>query len=304
VALQAAERLSAEDPDTVLVLVAPPEAVVGSGRHLPSGAVLHALDPWDGTASGAGRVSALGLEAAVDLALRGHVAAIVTGPVHKPSLHAAGWKFPGQTELLQMPTGAQRVGMLLAAERTRLGLHPLRVLLATTHLPLREVPDRITTGLLVEQATLLDRSLREDWGIVSPRLALCGLNPHASDEGLFGDEEGRVFVPAVERLQGAGISVSDPLPADTVFRRALEGAFDAVVAPYHDVGMAAFKTAAFGSGVNVTLGLPFVRTSPDHGTAFDLVRSGGAADTSSMLEALRLAARLARLRLETASARV
>jgi 4-hydroxythreonine-4-phosphate dehydrogenase len=129
--------------------------------------------------------------------------------------------------------------------------------------------------------------------VPEPRLALCAFNPHASDSGLFGDEEERVYGPALERLRAEGAVVTGPVPADTVFTRALRGAFDAGGAPYHDVGMAAFKTVAFGSGVNVTLGLPFPRTSPDHGTALDIA-GRGVADASSTLEAIRLAARLAR----------
>ncbi len=161
------------------------------------------------------------------------------------------------------------------------------------------MPARLTSELLVEQTRLLHTSLQEGWRIASPRIALCALNPHASDEGLFGDEEAQVYAPALRVLAAEGIAASGPLPADTVFRRALDGSFDAVVAPYHDVGMAAFKTAAFGGGVNVTLGLPFVRTSPDHGTAFDLA-GRGQADPTSMLEALRLARRLAQARFDTA----
>ncbi|HSR40662.1 MAG TPA: 4-hydroxythreonine-4-phosphate dehydrogenase PdxA, partial [Longimicrobiales bacterium] len=193
-----------------------------------------------------------------------------------------------------------RVGMLMAAETTRLG-GPLRVLLATTHLPLRRVPDMLTSELLVAQARLLHDALATDWEIPRPRIGVCALNPHASDEGLFGDEEARVYAPALATLREAGIPVSPPLPADTVFSRALGGEFDAVLAPYHDVGMAAFKTVSFGTGVNVTLGLPFVRTSPDHGTAFDLVGTGRA-DPSSTAAALALAARLARARHRAAPA--
>lgn len=250
----------------------------------------------------AGAWAAEAIEHAVALALRGEVRAIVTAPLHKPSLHAAGRRFPGQTEMLARLAGTERVGMLMAAERTRLDA-PLRVLLATTHLPLRAVADAVTTALLEEQIGILDEALRRDWAMPAPRLVVCALNPHASDGGLFGDEEARVFEPAVQAARARGIDVQGPLPADTVFGRALGGAFDAVVAPYHDVGMAAFKTVAFGSGVNVTLGLPFVRTSPDHGTAFDIAGTGSA-DPASMLEAIRLASTLAHNRFDTPSVHV
>jgi 4-hydroxythreonine-4-phosphate dehydrogenase len=243
----------------------------------------------------AGCFAGRAIERAVELCLDGTAGAIVTGPLHKPSLHAAGWRVPGQTEMLAELAGAEHVGMLMAAERTRLGGAALRVLLATTHLPLRDVPRAVTVPLLLDQIALLDRTLRSDWGLSAPRLALCALNPHASDGGLFGDEEARVLEPALEAARVDGIDVAGPLPADTVFARALAGAFDAVVAPYHDVGMAAFKTVTFGAGVNVTLGLPFVRTSPDHGTAFDIAGTGRA-DPSSTTEALRLAHTLAERR--------
>jgi 4-hydroxythreonine-4-phosphate dehydrogenase len=181
--------------------------------------------------------------------------------------------------------------MLMHAE-TSLGEAPLRILLATTHLPLREVPSHLTVELLETQIELLDESLRARWGIESPGIVLCGLNPHASDGGLFGDEESRILAPAVESSRSKGIQVRGPLPADTAFLTLLDRSADAVVVPYHDVGMAVFKTLAFGRGVNVTLGLPFVRTSPDHGTAFDIAGTG-TADPGSSLEAFRLAARLA-----------
>jgi 4-hydroxythreonine-4-phosphate dehydrogenase len=184
-----------------------------------------------------------------------------------------------------------RVAMLMAAERTALG-GPLRVVLATTHLALRDVPDALSADLLVEQAALTWRSLRDLWGIERPRVALCAVNPHAGDHGLFGDEEPRILEPALARLAEMGVDAAGPVPADTVFTRAVRGEFDAVIAPYHDVGMAAFKTAAFGSGVNVTLGLPFPRTSPDHGTALDIAGQG-IADAGSMKEALLLAIHLA-----------
>ena len=248
----------------------------------------------------AGRVAARSIERAVELVKNGTAHGVVTAPLHKPSLHAAGWKVRGQTEMLRDLSGSARVGMLMAAERTRLDA-PLRVLLATTHIALREVPAAVTEGLLADQMELLDGALRDDWGIASPRIALCGMNPHASDGGLFGSEEATVFEPAVARVRESGVQVDGPLPADTVFTRALNGHFDAVVTPYHDVGMAAFKTVSFGRGVNVTIGLPFIRTSPDHGTAFDIV-GRGRADATSMLEALRLADTLAKKRFDMSSA--
>lgn len=271
--------------------------LVGPRGHEPDDLAFESVGSWTGTEESAGRLSALAIERAVELALDEGAVAVVTGPVHKPALHAAGRAFPGQTEMLRSLTGAPSVGMFMVAEATRLG-PPLRVLLATTHLPLRDVPDRIGRELLLDQTRLLDRSLREGWGIETPTLALCGLNPHASDEGLFGDEEARVFRPAVRILVEEGLRVEGPLPADTVFAHALDGRFDAVVAPYHDVGMAAFKTVSFGRGVNVTLGLPFVRTSPDHGTAFDIA-GRGVADGTSAEEALRLAVETARRRFDT-----
>lgn len=240
----------------------------------------------------AGRVAGEAIRRAVELALAGEVDAIVTAPIEKSAFRAGGWDFPGHTEMLRDLTGSNDVAMMMAAERTALG-GPLRVVLATTHLALRDVPAALSADLLVRQATLTHAALRDQWGIAHPRLALCAVNPHASDGGLFGDEEARMVAPAIEQLRAAGIDAAGPIPADTVFTRAVRGEFDAVVAPYHDVGMAAFKTAAFGSGVNVTLGLPFPRTSPDHGTALDIAGQGRA-DASSMREAILLAVRLAR----------
>jgi 4-hydroxythreonine-4-phosphate dehydrogenase len=263
------------------------ELVMVAQRGLvPDGFV---CEPVDGPTVGA--VVGSSIEAAAAMALAGEVHGIVTGPIHKPTLQAAGYAFPGHTEMLQDLSGAAEVGMLMAAETTRLG-GPLRVLLATTHLPLRDVSAAVTTPLIVSQTRLLHRALSDQWSLRQPRIALCALNPHASDEGLFGDEEERVMKPALDVLAEEGLRIAGPIPADTVFTRALGGEFDAVVAPYHDVGMAGFKTASFGTGTNVTLGLPFIRTSPDHGTAFDLVGTGKA-NASSMTQALFLAAKLA-----------
>jgi 4-hydroxythreonine-4-phosphate dehydrogenase len=242
-------------------------------------------------AAPAGRVAGEAIRVAVEMAMDGRADALVTAPIDKAAFRAGGWNFPGHTEMLQELAGVPAVGMMMAAERTIAG-PPLRVVLATTHHALRDVPALVTPELLVEQARLTSRSLREWWGIETPRVALCAFNPHASDSGLFGDEEERIYAPALRLLVEAGVAATGPIPADTVFTRAIRGEFDAVVAPYHDVGMAAFKTVAFGSGVNVTLGLPFPRTSPDHGTALDIAGLG-IADPASTVEAIRLAARLA-----------
>lgn len=241
-----------------------------------------------------GRAAGLAIERAVQWALAREVDAVVTAPVHKPALEEAGYR-PGHTEMLMALSGAPRVGMLMCDEGPGgEGARPAkRVLLATTHIPLARVPGAVTAELLVAQTRLLAAALHSDWRLPTPRIALCALNPHASDEGLFGSEERDVYGPALATLAHGPWSVTGPVPADTVFGRAFAGEFDAVVAPYHDVGMAAFKTAAFGQGVNVTIGLPFVRTSPDHGTAFDIAGKG-VADASSMIAAIRLAIRLAR----------
>jgi 4-hydroxythreonine-4-phosphate dehydrogenase len=253
-----------------------------------------AVGPWEAAdpPAAAGRVAGEAVRRAVEMALAGEVDGIVTAPIDKHAFRAGGWRFPGHTEMLAELAGARDVVMMMAAERTRLG-GALRVVLATTHLALRDVPAALSAELLLRQGRVTARGLRRLWGIAAPRLALCAVNPHAGDGGLFGDEEARVVEPAREALLREGIDVVGPVPADTVFVRALRGEFDAVVAPYHDVGMAAFKTAAFGAGVNVTLGLPFPRTSPDHGTALDIA-GRGIADAGSMKEAVLLAARLAR----------
>ena len=213
----------------------------------------------------------------------GDVDAIVTGPVHKASLHAAGYRYPGLTEYLAHLAGGVDVAMLLVADA-------LRVVLVTTHIALRDVPAAVTTEAVVRKGRITADALRRWWGIAAPRLAVCALNPHAGEGGLFGDEDDRVLRPAAETLGAAG-----PLPADTVFVRALRGEFD-----YHDVGMTAVKVAGFGRGVNVTLGMPFARTAPDHGTAFDIA-GRGIADAGSMRAALELAAKLARSRRQSAA---
>ncbi len=233
-----------------------------------------------GPADVAGRIAGEAVAEAVRLALAGEADAVVTGPVHKHALHLAGFRYPGLTEFLAHLAGDRDVAMMLTTRG-------LRVVLVTTHLPLRDVPRAVTTERVVRTGRITVAALREWWGIARPRLAVCALNPHAGESGLFGDEDDRVLRPAAEALAAAG-----PLPADTVFVRALRGEFDAVLTPYHDVGMTAVKVAGFGKGVNVTLGLPFPRTAPDHGTALDIAGKD-IADPGSMRAALELAVELA-----------
>ncbi len=225
------------------------------------------------------------LEAAVDGCLAGDYAGMVTGPVQKSVINDAGIPFSGHTEFLQARSGVEDVVMLLAAGS-------LRVALVTTHLPLRAVADAIDQTLLERRLRILHTALRQQFSIDAPRILLCGLNPHAGESGHLGREEIDVFQPVAERLRGQGWQLQGPLPADTAFTpRWLDGA-DAVMAAYHDQGLPVLKHAGFGEAVNVTLGLPFVRTSVDHGTALDLAATGRA-EAGSFAAALTLAGGLA-----------
>ena len=243
-------------------------------------------DPGDDAT--AGKLAATAIERAVALAQDGSVDGIVTAPIDKSVLPLAGYAFPGHTEMLAELTGSKVAMMLTSAdaEHGRRG-NALRVVLATMHIPLRDVPRMLTAERIIEAAAITRRGLSDWFGVSEARIALCALNPHAGDHGRFGREDDDVLAPAARR---AGIS--GPHPADTVFVRAMRGEFDAVIAPYHDVGMTAIKVAAFGRAVNVTLGLPFPRTSPDHGTALDIARKG-IADASSMIEATLVCASVA-----------
>ena len=226
----------------------------------------------------AGGLAGLAVMRATDMALAHDVDGIVTAPLDKAALLAGGYDYPGHTEMLGARAGVPTT-MMLASDR-------LRVVLATTHIALRDVTTALTHDVIVRTANATREGLRGDFGIAAPRIALCALNPHAGDGGRFGDEDARLLAPAA---RAAGIV--GPFPADTVFVRAMRGEFDAVIAPYHDVGMTAIKVASFGEAVNVTLGLPFVRTSPDHGTAIDIAGQG-AASAESMVRAMMLAVAL------------
>ncbi len=233
----------------------------------------------------AGRAAYEVVVRATEDAQAGVVQAIATAPVNKEAFDLAGLPWRGHTELLQHLTGARHVAMMFESEA-------LRVVLATVHLPLADVPKALTRASLEATIVLAARELPR-FGIPRPRIAVAGLNPHAGEHGLFGVEETMVIEPAVAACRGRGLDVSGPFPGDTIFYRAHRGEFDLVVACYHDQGLIPVKLLAFGSAVNVTLGLPIVRTSVDHGTAFDIAGKGQA-DPSSMIAAVLLAAKLAK----------
>jgi 4-hydroxythreonine-4-phosphate dehydrogenase len=212
--------------------------------------------------------------------------AMITGPISKENLARAGFRHPGHTEFLEEIAGGGPAVMLLVGGT-------LRVALATIHCALREVPERLETGGIVEVLQVVDRDLAKRFGVARPRIAVCGLNPHAGEGGQFGDEEARVIRPAVEEACARGVDARGPYAADSLFARAVRGEFDAVLGMYHDQALAPLKVHAFGHAVNVTLGLPLIRTSVDHGTGFDIAGLARA-DPGSMIEAIRLAGKLAR----------
>jgi 4-hydroxythreonine-4-phosphate dehydrogenase len=240
---------------------------------------------WGAVSSGAGRSAIAAVEAATKLCLEGRLDAISTAPVNKEALRLAGSPFAGHTEMLAALCGSKESLMCFIAG-------DLRVFLLTIHTSLASAIKSITRGRVLSAVELAERELRR-FGIKRPRIAMAGLNPHASENGLFGDEEMKEIEPAIREMRGRGIDVSGPYPADTVFIRAARGEFDAVGACYHDQGLIAIKCLAFGKAVNVTLGLPIIRTSVDHGTAFDIA-GRGVADSASMVEAILLAAHLVR----------
>lgn len=232
------------------------------------------------------------LDRAIDGCLAGEFAAMATAPVHKGVVNQAGIAFSGHTEYLAERTATPRVVMMLAGPAEALGGAPLRVALATTHLPLAEVPRAITRESLAQTLRILEHDLRARFGVAHPRILVAGLNPHAGEGGHMGREEIDVIVPVLDSLRGAGMDLRGPLPADTLFVPAHLAGADAVLAMYHDQGLPVLKFATFGQGINVTLGLPIVRTSVDHGTALDLAGSGRA-DPGSLYAAVEAAIELA-----------
>ena len=246
-------------------------------RHLPVAAL---VTPGVLDARNSAHVLAL-LDAALAGCMDGTYHAVVTAPVHKGIINDAGFAFTGHTEYLADHSGTQKVVMMLAGGG-------LRVALATTHLPLREVADAITPELLTEVIRILHDDLQNKFGIALPRILVAGLNPHAGESGHLGREELDIIEPTLDRLRAQGLNLVGPLPADTLFSRIRHDPCDAVLAMYHDQGLPVLKYASFGAGVNITLGLPFIRTSVDHGTALDLAGSGRA-EVGSLLTAIEFA---------------
>jgi 4-hydroxythreonine-4-phosphate dehydrogenase len=231
----------------------------------------------------AGRAAYDTLLRAVDAARRGEVDAIATAPINKLAFAQAGLHWKGHTDLLAHLCGTEHVAMMFHSP-------PLKVVLLTVHVPLSEVSSRLTPELL-DRTIALTGAAMSRFGVARPRLALAGLNPHAGEGGVIGEEDDRVLAPAVTRARGLGVDISGPIPGDTVFVRASRGEFDCVIACYHDQGLIPVKLLAFGTAVNVTIGLPIIRTSVDHGTAFDIAGKG-VADAGSMIAAVRLAAEM------------
>jgi 4-hydroxythreonine-4-phosphate dehydrogenase len=249
-------------------------AIIGRELHIPPAKV----------SADAGRAAAEWIEEGVRRCLSGELSALVTAPINKEGLHAAGYEFPGHTEMLAKLTRTEKYAMMLLGG----GLH---VALVTTHMPLVRVSGALRKERIVEVIELTHKAMRQ-LGLPSPRIGVAGLNPHAGEAGAFGREEIEIIAPAVEAAVAKGIAATGPLAADALFVLARQKRFDAEVVMYHDQGLIPLKMSAFESGVNWTLGLPIIRTSPDHGTAYDIAGKG-VADPSSMIAAINFAARLA-----------
>ena len=278
------------DAADIAVIDSPGDAVEVSAEALP--VLAHAFPepavPGRPTPANARAVIEV-IERGVDLVRTGLASALCTAPIAKKVLTDWGdFRHHGHTEFLAELGGARQVVMMLASDE-------LKVVPATIHIPLADVPAALTAESLAGTIRITEAALRRDFGLDRPRIAVSGLNPHAGEGGLLGEEDGRLIAPVVEMLRDEGLDVFGPLPADTMFHAPARARYDAAVAMYHDQALIPIKTLAFDRGVNVTLGLPFVRTSPDHGTAFDIAGKG-LADPTSLIEALKLADRMARTR--------
>ena len=233
-----------------------------------------------------GAASIAFIKEAVELAQAGSVGGIVTAPINKEAMNMAGYHYPGHTELLADLTGTKEFGMMIVGG-------PLKIMFTTTHVAINALCPLLTTARIAKAIRLAHLGLTKYFGIAHPKIGVAALNPHAGEHGLFGDEEATSIAPAVKLARAAGIKASDPLPADTLFGKAARGDYDGVVAMYHDQGLIPLKLVAFGTCVNLTVGLPIIRTSVDHGTAYDIAGKG-VAEHGSLLEAVKVAARLAK----------
>lgn len=236
---------------------------------------------WGNPTVETGRAMVDYIKAASDLAIKGHITAMVTCPINKTAIKIAGYHYNGHTELLAERTRSENFAMMFAGSR-------LRVALVTIHVGLKEVPLLLSEQKVLMTIRLTWQTLHERFGLKTPRIAVAGLNPHAGEEGLFGNEEKTIITPAIDDARNQGLDVYGPLPPDTVFYQAANGRFDAVVSMYHDQGLIPFKLIHFNDGVNMTLGLPIIRTSVDHGTAYDIAGTG-TADPGSLIAAIKLA---------------
>lgn len=284
------KAFKAHGPDVEVFEVAAPSdtgLAPGGVGIVPAGALATGVDPGRPTLDG-GRAMVACIRLAAQMALRGEVAGMVTCPINKALMHQAGYIYGGHTEFLASLTGAQEVVMMLAGRR-------LRVSLVTIHCALKDVPSLLTSDGVFKTIRITDRALREDFGLSEPRIAVAALNPHGGESGRFGREESEIIAPCVVQAREAGCRVEGPLSPDTVFHKAASGAFHAVVAMYHDQGLIPLKLLHFSDAVNMTLGLPIVRTSVDHGTAYDIAGKG-IADPSSLKAAIRMAVVMVRNR--------
>lgn len=236
-------------------------------------------------AESTGAASVAFIKKGVELAEAGCIGGIVTAPINKEAINMAGHQYPGHTELLADLTRSHEVGMMIVGG-------PLKIMFVTTHVAIKDLSSVLTPERIAKAIRLANVGLTKYFGIKKPKIGLAALNPHAGEHGLFGNEEQTSILPAAKQARAAGIQVSDPLPADTLFGKAARGGYDGVVAMYHDQGLIPLKLVAFGTCVNVTIGLPIIRTSVDHGTAYDIAGKG-LADAGSLLEAVKLAASLA-----------
>lgn len=259
----------------------------GSGIYVLESSELSATPIPGMLSKESGLVAMYAIETAINLCLKNKLHAMVTLPISKEAINLADYRIQGHTEYLAEKTNTESVLMMLVNG-------DLRVALTTVHIPIRNVAPSITKKLIIEKAGILNKSLKKDFSISNPRIAVLGLNPHAGDGGVIGREEIEIIQPAVQELNNQGISAEGPFPADGFFGQKLHLNYDAILAMYHDQGLAPFKLISFGKGVNFTAGLPIIRTSPDHGTAFDIAGKG-VADPSSFLQAYELAVELVHL---------